>query len=104
MRQRTLLNTLQAHSLLVKTLAIDEDLDIFISGSTDGDLKAWSLKGFGRKDTWSNVHHTSKVLRLPSAGRSVVGTYGVMEVVARGSFAFTCGADGSVRRNKISEM
>ncbi|KAI9021913.1 RAVE protein 1 C terminal-domain-containing protein [Hyaloraphidium curvatum] len=99
-RQRTLLNTLQAHSTLVKTLAIDEDQDMFISGSSDGELVAWSLTGFGRKETWSNVHHASKALRMP---RPASSTSGVMEVVIRGAYAFTCGSGGVRRSLRLAE-
>ncbi|KAJ3327530.1 Epsin-3, clathrin recruitment and traffic between the Golgi and endosome, partial [Gonapodya sp. JEL0774] len=68
-RRRALVNTFQGHQLMVKTLTVDEDNDVLVSGSTDGDVKIWDLKLFHQADVWKNVHAKHHVLRKPGDGR-----------------------------------
>ncbi len=70
--KRILVYTFQAHNLAIKTLAIDDSDDELISGSTDGDVKAWDLRNFKGKDVWSNIHQTQRIVRAPMSGRSAV--------------------------------
>jgi len=50
------LKSFQAHNLPIKSLAVDEINDCFISSSIEGDIKIWSLKDFSLINGWAKVH------------------------------------------------
>lgn len=98
LRQRLVLNTFQAHDSAIKTLAIDEESDVLISGSTDGDIKLWDLTAFQERERWKRMHTKHHVLRAPSMDRAPVGTYAVMQICCKNGYVYSCGADGAIQR------
>jgi WD40 repeat protein len=99
MRNRSIQSTIQAHDLNVKALLIDEPSGCLISGSTDGDIKFWSMDTFEYVDIWRGVHEKNWFLRA-TLDRTPVSTYGVMGLEANGEWIYSCGADGAVKRCK----
>jgi len=65
-RQRSCLNSYQAHNSPVRALSINEDSDDVVSGSTDGDLKMWDLKSFEEQKSWKNLHAKPMNILKPS--------------------------------------
>ncbi|KAI8586289.1 RAVE protein 1 C terminal-domain-containing protein [Geranomyces variabilis] len=112
-RQRTLVDSYQAHEHLVKSLAIDYACGNLVSGSMGGDLKLWDLQTFKEQSTWSAAAtpvSPSSVTRSdgegsPTATTAGSGTsggglssYGIMQAEVVDDAVYTCAADGCVRR------
>jgi len=92
-------NTFQAHTLSIKSLAVDEINDCLISSSIEGDIKLWSLKDFSQINSWPKVHikhahknHSEKGLS------SKMSSIGVTDLLAKDEFIYSSGSDGTLRR------
>ncbi|KAJ3017210.1 regulator of (H+)-ATPase in vacuolar membrane [Thoreauomyces humboldtii] len=99
-RQRTLVDSFQAHDHLVKSLAIDFDNGNLVSGSMGGDVKMWDLHTFKEQRTWSasGDHPVMSPATAAAAEKAGLTSYGVMQAEVVNSALYTCGADGCVRR------
>ncbi|XP_076005529.1 dmX-like protein 1 [Genypterus blacodes] len=80
----------QAHDSPVKALAVDPTEDCFISGSSEGNIKVWSLSTQSLLYTFPKEHARQSLLRN-------LGT-GVMQIeVGPANHIFSCGADGTMK-------
>jgi len=93
------LNTFQAHTLAIKSLAIDEVNDYLLSSSIEGDIKIWTLKDFTLVNTWPRVH-VKQALKNHSEKSSIgkMGSIGVNELLSKDEYIYSCGSDGTLRR------
>jgi WD40 repeat protein len=92
------METFKAHSLNVKSLDIDPQEDFIISGSNEGNVKAWELPTLQPLKLWENVHEKHTFVRKPGVFAAPVSTYGVMQVMFNSKHVFTCGSDGQLLR------
>ncbi|TPX65121.1 hypothetical protein SpCBS45565_g05402 [Spizellomyces sp. 'palustris'] len=98
-RQRTLLDNFHGHEQTVKSLAIDDENNCLVSGSTGGDVKLWDLRTFQQTVGWNTVHQRLSIGDRQSGNSERAGlTYGVMQIEVVEDGIYTCGADGCVRR------
>ncbi|KAJ3174760.1 regulator of (H+)-ATPase in vacuolar membrane [Geranomyces variabilis] len=112
-RQRTLVDSYQAHEQLVKALAIDYASGNLVSGSMGGELKLWDLQTFEEQSTWSAAAtpvSPSSITRsggeesptVAPAGSGTSGNglsaYGIVQAEVVDDAIYTCAADGCVRR------
>jgi len=89
-----------AHTHNVKAIVVDDANGYFYTGSTDGDIKAWSMQTFECEYVFHNAHQKNTFLR-PSFDRNPVSTYGVMDLVVDGQYLYSCGADGTLKRQQL---
>ena len=80
----------------MKSLSVDPWSDLFVSGSTDGDVSLWSAKSFQRVHVWENAHEKKKIFLVQ--GGAAVSTYGVMQVALTDRALFSVGVDGRLVR------
>src|SRR5688572_19657158 len=77
-RQQKVLATVKAHSMNVKSLAVDPLEDFIVSGSNEGSVKAWDLPSLNCREHWEDVHMKHTFVRKPGVFEAPVSTYGVM--------------------------
>jgi len=92
------LNTFQAHNLPVKTLTVDEGNDLLISGSSEGDVKMWSLKDFTQLNAWAKVHVKQSTKSHSDKASSKMSSIGVNDLMVKDEYIYSCGADGTLSR------
>jgi len=93
------LNTFQAHTLSIKSLAVDEINDCLVSSSIEGDVKMWSLKDFSQVNSWGKVHAKQFVKNhSEKTSSSKMGSIGVNELIVKDDYIYSCGSDGTLRR------
>lgn len=98
-RQQKVLASAKAHSLNLKTICIDPMEDFIVTGSSEGDIKAYSLPSLECVCTWDDAHMKHTFVRKPGAVFThPVSTYGVMQVQMSGHYVYSCGSDGRVLR------
>ena len=71
-RQQKLLETIKGHTLNVKSLALDSLEDFFLSGSSEGNIKSWSLPSLECKENWDDVHMKHRFVRTGAVFASTV--------------------------------
>jgi WD40 repeat protein len=96
-----MLSSVKAHTLNVKSLAVDPMEDFIISGSNEGSVKAWDLPTLTCREHWEDVHVKSIFVRKPGVFEAPVSTYGVMQVMLSSKYLFSCGSDGRILRTEI---
>jgi WD40 repeat protein len=103
-RQRKLFDTIKAHSMNVKSLALDVDEQFVVSGSNEGSVKAWCLPQFQQIGQLDDAHSKQTFLSFKTSGvfTDAVSTFGVMEVQIADKYLYTCGSDGRVLRTEFS--
>jgi len=69
-RMQKEIHNIKAHTLNVKSLALDPSEDFFVSGSNEGNVKAWELPSFTCKETWEDIHMKHTFVRKPGIGKS----------------------------------
>jgi WD40 repeat protein len=97
-RDGTLRTLVAAHTLTVKTLALDQRESTLVSGSTDGSIRTWSMPSLTPLQAFEGAHEKRTFVR-PMRGvfRNAVSTYGVMHVVlCDDEWLLSCGSDGRV--------
>ncbi|PRP78005.1 WD-40 repeat-containing protein, partial [Planoprotostelium fungivorum] len=97
-QQKVLESITRAHSMNVKTLAVSQQEDSVMSGSSEGNLKLWDLPSFTCRESWEDVHAKQTFVRKPGVFAATVSTYGVMQVVAGDKTFYTCGSDGRIMK------
>ena len=95
-RMQKELETIKAHTMNVKSLDLDPLEDFFISGSNEGNVKAFDLPSFACRETWDDVHMKHTFVRKPGVFAAPVSTYGVMQVMLTSKCMYTCGSDGRI--------
>ncbi|KAI9202400.1 WD40-repeat-containing domain protein [Polychytrium aggregatum] len=93
-RQRICLNNYFAHDNTIRTLAIDEERDLLISGSASGEVKIWDLVSFQETHYWTPADPKG------STGSDRVGdpTCGILQLSVFDGWIYSCGIDGTLRR------
>ncbi len=99
-RQQKILDTVKAHNLNVKSLALDPLEDFIISGSNEGNVKAWDLPTLKYREAWEDVHMKHTFVRKPGVFAAPVSTFGVMQVSLDQKYMYTCGSDGRLLRTQ----
>ena len=97
MRQQKLLQTVHAHGLNVRSLAIDESEKFLASGSSDGNVKIWSLRDgqLEEMEVFEDLHKQQTFTKNQSKFlSSAISTFGVMCVRFHRQKLYSCGSDG----------
>ncbi|RWS31393.1 dmX-like protein 2 [Leptotrombidium deliense] len=97
MRQRTKRHNFQAHESAIKCMALDPGEDFFVTGSSDGDIKVWSL-GTVHILLYSFPGEHSRSTLFRNIGMGVSHLY----VDAAGRL-YSCGADGSMKLRQLPD-
>ena len=102
-RHSKLLSSTKAHSQNVKSLTLSSHEDFFISGSSEGTIKAFDLPSLQEKESWEGAHSRQTFVRKPGVGvfNTPVSTYGVMQVLLTEKYLWSCGADGRILRSSM---
>ncbi|KAJ3020012.1 UNVERIFIED_CONTAM: hypothetical protein HDU68_010402 [Siphonaria sp. JEL0065] len=102
-RQMKHLKTFHAHDTTVKSLFVDEDNGLLISGAAGGDIKVWDLSMFNNENWGSDDAALSRQGKFPGHSEKSGGmsSYGVMQISVSDNRIYTCGADGSLSRCKM---
>ncbi|KYR01250.1 WD-40 repeat-containing protein [Tieghemostelium lacteum] len=96
-------DTFKAHQLNTKTIAMDPSEEFLISGSSDGNVKVWSLPSMTCVNTFEDCHKKQTFVRPTGVFKSPVSTYGVMQVGIENNNIFSCGSDGRLLKRKITK-
>ncbi|KAI2806393.1 DmX-like protein 1 [Blomia tropicalis] len=96
MRQRTQRDRFQAHEGAVKCIALDPGEEFFATGSSDGDIKVWSLIGPTRTLMFSFMQEHSRSTFFRNMGMGVSHLY-----IDHCGRLFSCGADGSLKMRHL---
>ncbi|KAJ3063584.1 regulator of (H+)-ATPase in vacuolar membrane, partial [Rhizoclosmatium hyalinum] len=102
-RQMKHRKTFKAHDTTVKSLFVDEENGLLISGAAGGDIKVWDLSMFNNDNWGSDDAALSRHGKFPGHSEKSGGmsSYGVMQISVNGNRIYTCGADGSLSRCKM---
>ncbi|ORY37104.1 WD40 repeat-like protein [Rhizoclosmatium globosum] len=102
-RQMKHRKTFKAHDTTVKSLFVDEENGLLISGAAGGDIKVWDLSMFNNDNWGSDDAALSRHGKFPGHSEKSGGmsSYGVMQISVNGNRVYTCGADGSLSRCKM---
>ncbi|EGC36145.1 hypothetical protein DICPUDRAFT_151429 [Dictyostelium purpureum] len=98
------LESFKAHQLNTKTLALDPFEEFICSGSSDGNIKVWSLPSMTCLNTFEDSHKKQTFVRPTGVFKSPVSTYGVMQVRLENNSMFSCGADGRLTRRRFFKL
>jgi WD40 repeat protein len=98
LRDGQMRNVIAAHTLNVKTLALDRRETVLVSGSTDGSVRTWSMPALEPLQAFDLAHEKRTFVRATrGVFRNPVSTYGVMHVtISDDEWLLTCGSDGRV--------
>ncbi|EFA80088.1 WD-40 repeat-containing protein [Heterostelium album PN500] len=99
-RTNKTLDNFKGHSLNTKSLALDPTEDFVVSGSSDGNIKTWSLPSMTCLDTIEDAHKKQTFVGPTSVFKSLVSTYGVIQVKIENNNLYSCGADGRLTKRK----
>lgn len=101
-RQQKELERMKAHTMNVKSLALDPMEKFIISGSNEGNVRVWELPTFTCKYSWDDVHVKQRFVRAPGINPGVftdaISTFGVMQVRVSKDYIYSCGSDGRLLR------
>ncbi|KAI9336296.1 WD40-repeat-containing domain protein [Obelidium mucronatum] len=102
-RQMRHRKTFRAHDTTVKSLCIDEENGLLISGASGGDIKVWDLSMFNNENWGSDDAALSRQGKFPGHSEKAGGisSYGVMQIAVKDNRIYACGADGSLSRCKM---
>jgi len=104
LRQEKLLETIKAHSMNVRSLAISYDENHAFSGSNEGSVKAWELPTLHNVISWEDIHSKQTFVRKPGVFAAPVSTFGVMQVKLTSQHMYSCGSDGRMVRISYEEQ
>ncbi|EGG18410.1 WD-40 repeat-containing protein [Cavenderia fasciculata] len=99
-RTNKLLDNFKGHTLNTKTLAIDPSEDFVATGSSDGNIKTWSLPSMNCISTFEDSHRKQTFVRPTGVFKSPVSTYGVIQVRMANNHIYSCGADGRLTKHE----
>jgi hypothetical protein len=103
-RKNKCLEIIKEHSLNVRSIHIDPFEEFFVTGSTEGSIKAFTLPSLRCQENWQAVHSKQTFVRRPGVFEAPVSTYGVMQVYVTPEFMYSCGADGRLLRTHLSRL
>ncbi|KAN0040986.1 hypothetical protein ACTFIV_003522 [Dictyostelium citrinum] len=98
------LDSFKAHHLNTKSLALDPFEEFVCSGSSDGNIKIWSLPSMTCLNTFEDAHKKQTFVRPTGVFKSPVSTYGVMQVRLENNGLFSCGSDGRVTKRSYYKL
>lgn len=98
------METVKAHNLNVRTLALDPQEDFLITGSNEGNVKAFELPTLKYRQAWEDVHMKHTFVRKPGVFAAPVSTFGVMQVLLDNKYMYTCGSDGRLLRTGFLKL
>ncbi|EDR41063.1 WD-40 repeat-containing protein [Dictyostelium discoideum AX4] len=98
------LESFKAHHLNTKSLALDPFEEFVCSGSSDGNIKIWSLPSMTCLNTFEDAHKKQTFVRPTGVFKSPVSTYGVMQVRLENNGLFSCGSDGRVTKRSYYKL
>ena len=90
------LHVITAHESAVKTLALDPAERFYVTGSANGDVKAWDATNHRLLYVSETEHPRSSLFRNFGSG--------TMQVEVTAENLFTCGADGTLKMTSLSSI
>lgn len=87
----------KAHSGSVTKIATIPNTSLFLTGSTDGDVKLWDAESTKLIHHWSKIHEKHTFLQSGSRGFGGVFRAAVTDIQVVPHGFLTCGGDGSVK-------
>lgn len=87
----------KAHSASVTKIATIPNTSLFLTGSTDGDVKLWDAESSKLLHHWSKLHDKHTFLQSGSRGFGGVVRAAVTDIQVVPHGFLTCGGDGNVK-------
>ncbi|KAK7349415.1 hypothetical protein VNO77_06766 [Canavalia gladiata] len=87
----------KAHSGSVTKVVTIPNTSLFLTGSTDGDVKLWDVQSTKLIHHWSKIHERHTFLQPSSRGFGGVVRAAVTDIQVVSHGFFTCGGDGTVK-------
>ncbi|KAJ1378686.1 WD40/YVTN repeat-like-containing domain superfamily [Sesbania bispinosa] len=87
----------KAHSGSVTKIVTIPNTSLFLTGSTDGDVKLWDAQSSKLIHHWSKIHEKHTFLQSSARGFGGVVRAGVTDIQIVSDGFLTCGGDGTVK-------